>query len=168
MHPSDGSPKASPTNPKRVVHIASVAGEGSSLNIPMYVATKHAIFGFVRSLATLEDSHGVRVNAVAPGLVKTPLWLEHPEKMMFIDADKDEWVTPLEVAEAMMKLLEDDEMRGGVILECGHEHTRVVPQFGNAGPSGPGMRNSNGSVGVEVVHGLLREEGWGKVKREHG
>jgi NAD(P)-dependent dehydrogenase (short-subunit alcohol dehydrogenase family) len=61
-----------------IVHLSSIAGQQSTLVTPMYVATKFAISGFVRSLARLEKMFGIRVIAVAPGVVKTPLWVEHP------------------------------------------------------------------------------------------
>src|SRR3954469_18547877 len=85
--------------PGAVVHISSVAGQEPFFPTPMYVASKHAINGFVRSLARLEsptpDIPKVRVSAVAPGLIRTPLWTEHPEKMKFIPDEEDAgWVTP--------------------------------------------------------------------------
>jgi len=77
-----------------VVHISSIAGQVPFFPTPMYVATKHALSGFVRSLARLEYppahlSHlpKIRVNAVAPARIQTPLWTEHPEKMKLIGKD---------------------------------------------------------------------------------
>ena len=61
------SGKASPSNPKRVVHISSIAGQCPGLSTPLYMASKHAISGFIRSLASL-DTIGIRVNGVAPGV----------------------------------------------------------------------------------------------------
>lgn len=57
--------RVSPSNPKRLVHISSIAGQVPSFTTPMYIASKHAISGFVRSLADL-DKVGIRVNGVAP------------------------------------------------------------------------------------------------------
>jgi 3-hydroxybutyrate dehydrogenase len=59
-----------------IVHISSVAGQRSASPTPLYNASKHAISGFVRSLRGLEKRFGIRVSAVAPGLIKTPLWTE--------------------------------------------------------------------------------------------
>jgi NAD(P)-dependent dehydrogenase (short-subunit alcohol dehydrogenase family) len=44
---------------------------------------------------------GIRVNGVAPGLIRTPLWTDHPEIMTLVDFSKDEWATAEEVAEGM-------------------------------------------------------------------
>lgn len=77
----------------------------------MYNASKHGINGFVRTLAPLssDPNINVRVTAVAPGVIKTPLWTENPEKMRLI-AGSDEWVTPEFVADAMTTLVEQDEI----------------------------------------------------------
>jgi hypothetical protein len=116
--------------------------------------------GFVRSLALLEPQHGIRVNAVAPGVVRTPLWLDHPEKMRMLDESKDAWVTPEEVADAMIELVENKEYVGGTILEVGHEHRRVVPQFNNPGPSGAGQTVSNVGVTIDDVWDRLKGKAW--------
>jgi hypothetical protein len=68
----------------------------------------------------------IRVNGVAPGVIKTPLWTEHPEKMTFLDETKDAWATPEEVAVAMLRCLEEAELGGGKILEVGAKQTRLV------------------------------------------
>jgi NAD(P)-dependent dehydrogenase (short-subunit alcohol dehydrogenase family) len=119
-------PKVSPDNPKRVVLISSIAGQLSNLHTPLYTAGKHAMNGFIRSLTALEPRFGIRVNGVAPGVIKTPLWTEAPEKLVFVDQDKDEWASAEEVAEAMLRCLEEEELVGGTILEVGKEQTRRV------------------------------------------
>jgi short-subunit dehydrogenase involved in D-alanine esterification of teichoic acids len=133
----------------------------SNLHTPIYVAAKHAMNGFIRSLGDLDARIGVRVNGVAPGLIKTPLWTEHPEKLQFFDENKDEWATPEEVAEAMVRCLEEPELGGGTVLEVGHKQTREVKQLNDPGPSGAGHTVSNISSKYEEVYGWLGENGWG-------
>ena len=137
------TPKVSTRNPKRVVIISSIAGQNSNLSTPIYVAAKHAMNGFIRSLGGLDARLGIRVNGVAPGVIKTPLWTEHPEKMSFLDEGKDEWATAEEVAEAMLRCVEDEELGGGTILEVGAKQTRKVEQFNDPGPSGRGHTVTN-------------------------
>ncbi|TGO50404.1 hypothetical protein BCON_0184g00090 [Botryotinia convoluta] len=124
--------------PGTVIHISSIAGQVPFFPTPMYVASKHAISGFVRTLAQLEfpspDIPKVRISAVAPGLIKTPLWTENPEKMAFIPKDNPDWVTPEFVAEAMLELIESEEYPGGTILEVG-KVKRKVEVFNDPGPS---------------------------------
>lgn len=56
-----------------VVATASVAGLVGAEGLPIYVASKHAIVGLVRSAAISVAAGGVRVNALCPGMVQTPL-----------------------------------------------------------------------------------------------
>jgi len=156
--------KVSLTNPKRVIIISSIAGQCASLCTPLYVAGKHAMNGFVRSLGALDTTIGVRVNGVAPGLIKTPLWTDHPEKTKFVDDGKDVWATPEEVAEAMLKCMEDKDLSGGTILEVAKEQTRKVSMLDDPGPSGAGNSVSNMQVGIDEVFQWLGKDGWGKPK----
>jgi NAD(P)-dependent dehydrogenase (short-subunit alcohol dehydrogenase family) len=55
-------------NKKGVILItASLAGFQGTFSAALYCATKHAIIGFVRSMAELDRLEGVKVVAVAPG-----------------------------------------------------------------------------------------------------
>lgn len=127
LNPDPSAPhmKATPSNPKRIVHISSVAGQTPGFCTPIYQASKHAISGLIRSLAPL-DSLGIRVNGVAPGVIKTPLWTEHPEKLKMLDTNIDAWVEPEEVADAMLRCCEDKQVVGGWVLEVLKGATRNV------------------------------------------
>ena len=57
----------------RVVNVSSVGGLKGSPALTHYAAAKAALVGFTRALATEVGVHGVTVNAIAPGLVDTPL-----------------------------------------------------------------------------------------------
>lgn len=157
--------KASASNPKRVVHISSVAAQIPVWRAPLYAASKFGLSGFVRSVAQLEPLFGVRVNAVAPGIVQTPLWTEHPEKLININLSQDAWVTPQEVAQAMLRCIEDDENVGGTVLEVGAGNTRKVNAFNDPGPDRnprKGLITSNNEFGDGEVLDWLQDEGvWG-------
>ncbi len=56
-----------------IVNAASGAGLRGVARSSAYVASKHAIVGLTRTAAVEYASRGVRVNAVAPGLVRTGL-----------------------------------------------------------------------------------------------
>ena len=132
--------------------------------VPLYHAAKHAVIGFTRSLAFLDEKHGIRVNACAPGIIKTPLWTDNPDKMKYFDKAKDLWATPEDVAEAMLTLVEDEAMVGGTILEVGHKITRVVPMFDNPGPKGAALSVSPKLELLEEVYDSLDTEGWGQPR----
>ncbi|KIW71169.1 hypothetical protein PV04_03364 [Phialophora macrospora] len=184
-------PPSSAHNPKSIVHIASIAGETAGLSYPLYYASKHGVQALVRSMADLEGLHGIRVSCVMPGVVKTPLWTDHPEKLKMVrqeGEDADTWVTPEEVAQVMLSCVKDDEIpnviegspnakdaageretiriRGGSCLEVLAGFVRDVPLFNNTGPYVLGKKGASVSdadtIYQEVV-GELKKPGWGKA-----
>ncbi|HWT10243.1 MAG TPA: glucose 1-dehydrogenase [Roseomonas sp.] len=56
-----------------IVTMASVAGLVGARNRSLYAATKHAVMGLTRAMALELGPKGIRVNAICPGLVNTPL-----------------------------------------------------------------------------------------------
>src|SRR5207247_10955510 len=57
----------------RVINVASLAGLFGSPYVTAYTASKHALVGFTRALATEVSGKGVTVNALCPGFVATDL-----------------------------------------------------------------------------------------------
>jgi len=59
----------------RIVNIGSIQSfvHVRTPNSPAYTTSKHGILGFTRALAAELGKHGVRVNAIGPGLIETPL-----------------------------------------------------------------------------------------------
>ena len=55
----------------RIINIASVAGKTGTLHGAAYAASKHGLLGLTRSLAMEVVKHGITVNAVCPGVVKS-------------------------------------------------------------------------------------------------
>jgi NAD(P)-dependent dehydrogenase (short-subunit alcohol dehydrogenase family) len=56
-----------------IINIASVAGLRGVADRSAYNASKHGLIGLTRTLAVEWGGRGVRVNAVCPGWVKTPM-----------------------------------------------------------------------------------------------
>lgn len=56
-----------------IVNTASISGLVGDFYMAAYNASKGAVVNFTRSLAVEMGEHGVRVNAVCPGLVDTPM-----------------------------------------------------------------------------------------------
>jgi NAD(P)-dependent dehydrogenase (short-subunit alcohol dehydrogenase family) len=58
----------------RIVNMASVAGKMASTTYhPIYNASKAAVLAITKTLALYSAKHGVRVNAVCPGMIETPM-----------------------------------------------------------------------------------------------
>ena len=96
-----------------VVNVSSAAGQMGFAHLPAYVASKHGVIGLTRSVA-LEVAHrGVRVNAVCPGSIRTPMlegFAGGDEGMldaMGRQAPMRRLGTPEEVADAIAWLLSD-------------------------------------------------------------
>lgn len=106
-----------------MVFIASVAGQIGSQTDPPYSASKAANINFAQCLAKDLAPHGVRVNTVCPGMIKTPLnesvwkaWHDQqpPEQRLSYEEWADEkvrrvvplgrWQTPEDVANACVFL----------------------------------------------------------------
>lgn len=56
-----------------IVNVASIAAMNGIAGRGAYVAAKHGVVGLTKTAALEYAEHGIRVNAVAPGYVETPL-----------------------------------------------------------------------------------------------
>jgi NAD(P)-dependent dehydrogenase (short-subunit alcohol dehydrogenase family) len=70
-----------------IVNVASVAGLVAVADRAAYNASKHGLVGLTRTLAAEWGGHGVRVNAVCPGWVKTEMDVADQAGGSYSDAD---------------------------------------------------------------------------------
>jgi NAD(P)-dependent dehydrogenase (short-subunit alcohol dehydrogenase family) len=56
-----------------IVNMASVGGVLATPGASVYVASKHAVIGITKSAAIEYGPHGIRVNAVSPGAIRTEM-----------------------------------------------------------------------------------------------
>jgi len=91
-----------------IANVASMAGLRVYDNLPAYCATKHAVIGFSKADGMHYAKYKIRVNAICPGVIKTPMLGEVPDDH---DTNVDEMSKemalgrqglPEEVAEALV------------------------------------------------------------------
>ncbi len=93
-----------------IVNIASIYAHLGLPQLDAYTATKHAVRGLTRSVAIEYAARGVRVNAVSPGPILTPLVEAQPEQTARI-AEKvpmKRMGRPEEIAKTVAFLLSED------------------------------------------------------------
>ncbi len=95
-----------------IVNNASIAGLIAERGISTYVAAKHAVIGLSKAAAIEYASQGIRINAIAPGLVATPMtrhWFDDPEMRNFFLANSPigRFAQPEEIANTVLFLCSD-------------------------------------------------------------
>ena len=112
-----------------IVCISSISGERGNIGQTNYAATKAAVIGLVKSLAREAARYGVRINAVSPGFIDTPLTEALPEKVknkMINEIPFRRFGKPEEVAWAVAFLLSpiaSSFISGEVLRVNGGHHT---------------------------------------------
>ncbi|HEV2638896.1 MAG TPA: SDR family oxidoreductase [Actinocrinis sp.] len=112
-------PDKAPGRRGSVVNIASVAGLRGIADRAAYNTSKHGLIGLTRTLAAEWGGRGVRVNAVCPGWVKTPMDIESQGQGAYGDTDITDQVPlgrfalPDDIAQAVAFLA--DPARSGFV-----------------------------------------------------
>lgn len=108
----------------RIINIGSIAGTAGLRFLSNYCAAKGGIISFTKSVALEVVTHGILVNAIAPGFIETPMGADMPPEMR-------QWVIqntpagrigqPRDIAAAALYLASDDSsfMVGQVISPNG-------------------------------------------------
>ncbi len=94
-----------------IVNLSSIAGLSGLEAVPHYCTAKAAILGFTRALALELGSLNIRVNAICPGFIDTPMTGPISEPIRFQLVARTplaRWGTPEEVAAVALFLASDE------------------------------------------------------------
>ncbi len=94
-----------------IINMASVAGINGIPSAPHYGAAKAGIIGLTKSVAAEVGGAGIRVNAIAPGLIDTPMTAGIPamgKQMLLMRVPLGREGTPDDIAGAAFFLASDD------------------------------------------------------------
>jgi NAD(P)-dependent dehydrogenase (short-subunit alcohol dehydrogenase family) len=98
-----------------IVNTASMGGLRPMPTVPVYAATKAGVVNFSRSLKYFHEEANIRVNAICPSFVDTPLvWRDGPERVAMMTAQM-ELLTPETVAQGLVELVQDESRAGAVM-----------------------------------------------------
>jgi len=123
-----------------IVNTASVAGLLGTTGISSYTASKHGVVGITKVVALEYAKAGIRVNAVCPGIVKTPMvnriYTDYPQAEKFFMARQPvgRFGVPEEISEAVVWLCSDSAsyVTGLVMaIDGGITAGIMIPDFDN-------------------------------------
>lgn len=102
-----------------IINTASMGGLLPMPYAPVYAATKAAVVHFTRSLAGLREEMNVRVNAICPSYVDTPLlWAGTEQQRRETEqrtAALGGALSPELIAEGVLELVRDDGRAGAIL-----------------------------------------------------
>jgi NAD(P)-dependent dehydrogenase (short-subunit alcohol dehydrogenase family) len=110
-----------------IVNTASSLGQVAIQNASEYITAKHGVVGLTRAAAAEYGSRGIRVNAVLPGIIRTPMiarLTEDARFSAFFNKLKDRhpigrFGEPSEIGEAVKWLLSDAaSFMNGAAMAC--------------------------------------------------
>lgn len=95
-----------------IVATASLAGLTATPMDPVYALTKHAVIGFVRSVAPQLAAQGIRINALCPGYTDTGIVPDELRGVLDVPL-----MEPSFVAQAALQVLHDEESGGAWVVQ---------------------------------------------------
>ncbi len=90
-----------------IINMASILGQVGFPNAPAYVAAKHGVVGLTKNAALEYSSKGIRINAVGPAFIKTPMIKDIDENFLLPSHPIGRLGTSEEVAELVIFLSSD-------------------------------------------------------------
>ena len=145
-----------------IINTASIAGIGGGAGPHAYSAAKAAVANLSRSVSAELAAHRIRVNAIAPGMIKTPLAMGRREEAWDrLAREKQPWPDlglPEHIADTALFLASDDSrfITGQVIVVDGGLTAMGPDLFGHDAGSRM-LRKAGLNTGSTGLPGAVRE-----------
>ena len=145
-----------------IINTASIAGIGGGAGPHAYSAAKAAVANLSRSVSAELAAHRIRVNAIAPGMIKTPLAMGRREEAWDrLARQKQPWPDlglPEHIADTALFLASDDSrfITGQVIVVDGGLTAMGPDLFGHEAGSRM-LRKAGLNTGSTGLPGAVRE-----------
>ena len=102
-----------------IVNVASIAGEVAFPDISPYVASKFGVIGLTKTAAVEYSREGVRVNAVCPGVIDTPMVDQARE-------ETPEMIDQVSAATPIGRIGQPEEIGDAMVWLCSEEASFVT------------------------------------------
>jgi NAD(P)-dependent dehydrogenase (short-subunit alcohol dehydrogenase family) len=99
-----------------IVNTSSIAGKVGFANISPYTASKFGVIGLTKAAALEYSGEGVRVNAVCPGVIDTPM----------VQGSDQEEITQVEAATPIGRIGRPEEIGNPVVWLCSDEASFIT------------------------------------------
>ncbi|ROS01707.1 3-oxoacyl-[acyl-carrier protein] reductase [Sinobacterium caligoides] len=108
----------------QIINIASISGFQAEPNRNAYIASKHALIGLTKAMAFELGGKGIRVNAIAPGIVETELtsaYFENEETSALIlkNTPLNHWGQVDNIVKSVDYLINNDYVTGSTLVVDG-------------------------------------------------
>jgi meso-butanediol dehydrogenase / (S,S)-butanediol dehydrogenase / diacetyl reductase len=115
-----------------IVNVASIAGEKGRPNFVVYASSKAAVINVTKAAALEFAPHHIRVNAVAPGTIDTPMWADIAGKISSIEnipveEIQKKWVEKI----PFCRLASTKDIANAILFLCSDESSYITGQVIN-------------------------------------
>src|SRR6266699_3339964 len=105
-----------------IVNYSYLGGLVSSPESVIYIAAKHGVLGFTKSAALEYAARGIRINAICPGLIQTPM------SDQMVAAGQGEALKEMEKMIPMARVGRPEEIANAVLWLCSDAASYVTGQ----------------------------------------
>jgi len=101
-----------------IVNVSSILGQSGFANAPAYTASKHGIIGLTKTAALEYAAQNVRINAVCPAVIETP--------MIGPISEDAEMLAAMQAMHPINRLGQPEEVAEAIVWLCADESSFVV------------------------------------------